>query len=309
MQTILGAGGSVGSELAKELKHYTEKIRLVARNPQKVNESDELFKCDLVNPDQVKNAVKGSEVVYLVAGLPYRYKIWKEQWPLVMRNVLDACKVFKSKLVFLDNIYLLDPGEMGFITEKSTVAPSSKKGNVRKEIAEMILREAEAGMIDAIIARAPDFYGPAIQNGALNMAVLKPMIKGKKANWFCSIDNIHTFMWTPDGAKGLAILGNDKSAYGQIWHLPTSSEQWTIRQFINAIAEYLDVEPRVQVAGRALTRILGLFDPTMREFVEMLYQYDRDYIFDSTKFEQQYNIQPTQVKEAIRLMVDAEISL
>lgn len=34
MQTILGAGGSIGTELAKELINYTKDIRLVSRNPK-----------------------------------------------------------------------------------------------------------------------------------------------------------------------------------------------------------------------------------------------------------------------------------
>lgn len=43
MQTILGAGGAIGIDLAKELLAYTDKIRLVSRNPVKVNAGDELF--------------------------------------------------------------------------------------------------------------------------------------------------------------------------------------------------------------------------------------------------------------------------
>ena len=65
MQTILGANGTIGSVLTKELVNYTDKIRLVSRNPRKVNESDELFPADLSNPAFVDQAVEGSDVVYL----------------------------------------------------------------------------------------------------------------------------------------------------------------------------------------------------------------------------------------------------
>ena len=47
MQTILGAGGPIGIELAKALTAYTSKIRLVNRNPVKVNETDQLLAADL----------------------------------------------------------------------------------------------------------------------------------------------------------------------------------------------------------------------------------------------------------------------
>ena len=105
MQTILGAGGVIGRLLAGELTAYTNDIRLVSRNPKKVNEGDQLMKADLMNPDSVMEALTDTEVAYLTVGLPYRIDIWQEKWPQIMRNVLNACKKHQSKLVFFDNIY------------------------------------------------------------------------------------------------------------------------------------------------------------------------------------------------------------
>src|SRR5688500_4473885 len=106
MQTILGAGGAVGIPLAKELKAYTDKIRLVSRNPKRVNADDELFPADLTDRDAVRQAVEGATVTYLTAGLPYSRKVWRRDWPLIMANVIDACIEHNSKLVFLDNVYM-----------------------------------------------------------------------------------------------------------------------------------------------------------------------------------------------------------
>ena len=92
MQTILGAGGAIGTDLAKELTTYTKDIRLVGRNPKKVNETDELFICDLTDSSKVLHAVEGSKVVYLTAGFPYKTKVWQQTWPVVMKNVIEACK-------------------------------------------------------------------------------------------------------------------------------------------------------------------------------------------------------------------------
>lgn len=108
MQVILGAGGAIGKDLAKELKNYTPKVRLVSRNPQKINETDELFPGDLTDGQFVEKAIEGAKVAYLIAGLPYRLKTWKQQWPLIMRNVISACKKHRCKLVFFDNMYLYD---------------------------------------------------------------------------------------------------------------------------------------------------------------------------------------------------------
>lgn len=306
MQTILGAGGSIGTELARILPDYTTSIRLVGRNPVKINTADTLFPADLLNKGEVMQAVEGSEVVYLVAGLPYRAKVWQEMWPVVMRNTIDACIQNQAKLVFFDNIYLYDPENLSPLLETTPVGPLSHKGKVRASIAGMLEQAMDEGDLKALIARAPDFYGPGIRNGVLNDAVLKPLREGKKANWFCSVDKLHSFIWTPDAARATAMLGNDDSAWGQTWHLPTSKEKVTGRQLIEMIANELEVKARYQVAGKTLVSLLGLFNPLMKEFVEMLYQYDRDYVFDSSKFMDKYDFEVTPYAEGINMMVRAQ---
>jgi nucleoside-diphosphate-sugar epimerase len=119
MQTILGSSGVIGTEVAKALhKSFTKDIRLVSRDPKKVNPTDELFKADLMVRDQVMEAVKGSEIVYLLVGIQYSAKIWAVQWPVIMQNVIDACKEHKAKLVFFDNVYSYGKVE-GWMTEET----------------------------------------------------------------------------------------------------------------------------------------------------------------------------------------------
>src|SRR5512135_1567066 len=129
MQTILGSTGIIGKEVARELyRSYTKDIRLVSRNPQHINPTDQLFKADLLNREQVFEAVKGSEVVYLTVGIQYSAKIWARQWPVIMRNVVDACMAEKARLVFFDNVYAYGKVE-GPMTEDTPYNPCSKKGN------------------------------------------------------------------------------------------------------------------------------------------------------------------------------------
>src|SRR6476661_2279412 len=98
MQTILGSGGAIGTDLAKELSSYTKDIRLVSRNPKKVNPEDQLFPADLSDPASVDKAIQGSDVVYITIGFEYKLKVWKEQWPPLVDHVIDACKKYNAKL-------------------------------------------------------------------------------------------------------------------------------------------------------------------------------------------------------------------
>ncbi|HPG33368.1 MAG TPA: NAD(P)H-binding protein, partial [Lentimicrobium sp.] len=97
MQTILGANGVIGKELAAGLTAYTNEIRLVSRNPKAVNKGDQLMAADLTLPLQVDKAVEGSDIVYLTVGLAYNFKIWRQQWPLIMHNVIESCKKYGAK--------------------------------------------------------------------------------------------------------------------------------------------------------------------------------------------------------------------
>lgn len=308
MQTILGAGGIIGNELAKELPQYTDKIRLVSRNPKKINDTDELFNADLTNADAVKNAVEGSDICYLTAGLKYDLKVWQNTWPVIMKNVIDACETHRSKLVFFDNIYLYDADHLNPITEETPVNPPSEKGKVRAEIIEMLWNAVEAGRINALVARSADFYGPDFSKpiSILHETVFKPLSQGSTANWLGGDSYKHSFTYTPDAGKATALLGNTPGAFGETWHLPTAADPFTGREWVESIAEEFRVKPKYRTVSKMIVRLMGLFMPIMRENVEMMYQYDRDYVFNSDKFEKRFKFKPTPYHEGIREVIETD---
>ena len=309
MQTILGAGGAIGIPLAKALREYTRAIRLVSRQPEKVNPDDELVFADLTRADEVDRAVAGSEVAYVVVGFPYTLKVWQETWPPFMRNVIQACKTYGTKLVFFDNIYMYDKDHLNGMTEDTPINPPSKKGKVRAAIAKMLMNEVKAGTLNALIARCADYYGPGIsRNGMLRETVIKKLANGKKADWIGKDNCKHSFTYTPDAGKATALLGNTADAYNQVWHLPTAANPYTGKQWVDQIANELGVAPKHRVAPKFMVRILGLFIPIMKEMVEMVYQYDRDYVFDSSKFEKRFDIAPTPYKKGIQELIKSDYS-
>jgi nucleoside-diphosphate-sugar epimerase len=300
MQTILGANGTIGSVLAKELSLYTDEIRLVSRNPRKVNDTDELFPADLSNTAMVDKSVAGSDVVYLVVGLDYNTRVWETKWPKLMADVIDACVRYKSKLVFFDNVYMYDINAIPHMTEESDINPPSKKGAVRKQIAQMILDKVNEGKLIALIARSADFYGPGNEKSFVMEMVYKNIRKKKAPNWFITADKLHSFTYTPDAAKATALLGNTDDAYNQVWHLPTDRNTLTGKQFIELFSKEMNNIKKVSVMPVWIVRILGIFIPVLSEMVEMMYQYDRDYFFDSSKFEKRFNFRVTTYSEGVR---------
>jgi nucleoside-diphosphate-sugar epimerase len=303
MQPILGANGTIGKVLAKELVKYTDKIRRVSRNPLRINESDELFPADLNDTTMVEKAIEGSEVVFLVVGLEYKLKVWEDKWPKLVRAVIDACVKYHSRLVFFDNVYMYDISAIPHMTEDSPLNPPSRKGLVRKQLAEMIMEEVREGKLLALIARSADFYGPDNQNSFVTAMVYNNLKKGKAANWFMNANRKHSFTYTPDAAKATALLGNTSDAFNQVWHLPTDKNALTGRQMVELFSKEMKVKNKVSVLPMWMLKILGLFIPLLREMPEMMYQYDRDYFFDSEKFEKRFNVKPTSYQEGVKITV------
>lgn len=304
MQTILGAGGAIGTELAKALPEYTDQIRLVSRRPQRVNPGDELFTADLMDAEAVEQAVAGSEIAYLTVGLPYSTSIWRLRWPVVMENTIRACLKHQTKLVFFDNIYMYDGKQLNPITEDLPVKPPSKKGAVRAAIAEQLWQAIRNKGLQACFARAADFYGPGIdQTSVLTETVFKPLSQGKTANWPGNPDYKHSFTYTPDAGKATALLGNSPEAYGQVWHLPTAPDPYTGHEWVEQIAKAFNTKAKVRGMSRTMARIIGILVPVIGEMAEMLYQYEQDYVFDSGKFEAQFGVSATPYETGIQAII------
>ena len=307
MQAILGAGGVIGTELAKALRIYTREIRLVSRHPKKVGPEDQLFTADLTKTEEVMDAVNGAEVVYLTVGLPYDYKIWQRDWPLIIKNVIKACLQHKARLVFFDNIYMYEGENLNQIMETHRIDPCSKKGKVRATLIQLIWDAARLDGLDVLVARCADFYGPGINNKSLiSDLVIKPLKEGKPAGWPVNIHYKHSFTYTVDAASATALLGNCKEAYGHTWHLPTAKNPPSGKQWIEMVAREIGVKPKKRVMGKTMASLLGLFNPFIRETKEMLYQYDKDYVFNSDKFEKHFSFMPTSYEDGIKEILSSD---
>ena len=305
MHTILGANGTIARELSLALASFSSDIRQVSRNPRKVNSGDETVVADLLDGRATANAVSGSEVVYLVAGLQYNLAVWQDQWPRVMRNAIDACKQHGARLVFFDNVYAYGRVHRA-MTEETPFNPVSKKGEVRAKITTLLLDEMRRGNLQAMIARSADFYGPGAVLSFPHATVFERLKAGKSPRWIGSPNTVHTFTFTPDAGHAVAVLGRSPQAYGQTWHLPTTKESLTAEGFVRLACNLAGQPYKLQVAPRWMLKLLGVFTPILRENEEMMYQFDYDYRFDSSKIESAFGMQPTPYERGIDVCLRSE---
>jgi len=300
MQTILGANGIIGEELAKELfLNYTKEIKIVGRNPVKVNKTDKIFKADLLDPQKTKDAVKGSEIVFLTVGLPYSSKIFLQNWPIILKNTIAACAHYNAKLVYFDNTYMYNQGRK-IQDEKSPFKPSGKKGIAKERAAKILLDAIQKKEVIASICRAPEFYGPGKTKGITNTLIFENIKKNKKLKVLLRDDKKRTLIYTPDASRAMALIGNSKDTFGQTWHLPCDDNRLTYKEFIELTSELYGQDLKYSVLPKSLLKMVSLFNPVMKETKELFPRYEVDNIFKSDKFKARFpGFKVTPYKEGI----------
>ena len=284
MQTILGSTGQIGEELAKALyTDFTKEIRLVSRHPKKIHETDEVISADLLDAQQTEQAILGSDIVYFTAGLPLDTERWINEFPVMIENIISACEKHKAKLVFFDNTYMY-PQTSEPLIESTPFKPNGAKGKVRAALANMVLQAIENQRIEAMICRAPEFYGPGKTQSFTNFMVLYPLLAGKEAKVFLKDNTLRTLIYTPDASRAMALLGNTADAYNQTWHLPCDDNRLTYSQLIHLVGETFHIQPHYKILKRWQLWLAALFNKNAKDGAELLPRYAADNIFVSDKF-------------------------
>ncbi len=288
MQTILGANGQIAEELTRELyRTYTKDIRLVSRNPKKIHETDQLFSANLMDAKATEKAVEGSEIAYLTVGLPMHAAMWEAQFPTIMKNVLEACKNQKVKLVFFDNTYMYAKTSAPQ-TEESPFMPIGRKSAVRAKIAEMVLHEMNRHTLEAVICRAPEFYGPHKTQSITNTLIFDNIQRSQKLKVPISDATRRTLIWTPDASRAMALIGNTSTAYNQTWHLPCDDDRPTYKELIQRASKMAQKQFQYAVVPMWMFRLGSLFNEQAKELLELLPRYRNDNIFISDKFKKRF---------------------
>jgi nucleoside-diphosphate-sugar epimerase len=277
-------------------------VRAVTRSgAADVRAEVEQVAADVATPEGARRACAGAAVVYHCAQPAYTK--WVESFPPLTRAVLDGAADAGAKLVFADNLYVYGPPE-GPMTEETPQRAQGKKGRIRIEMAAAILRAHAEGRLRCTIGRSSDYYGPQGTTSTVGDNLMKPLLRGKRARWLGSLDQPHTLNYLEDMGRALVTLGEREEADGQVWHLP-AAEPLTGRQFLTLTYDAAGLPSKAGVAPRPMIRLVGVFNPLVRELNETLYQFERPFVSDASKFQGAFGpFEPTPHQEAVRRTVE-----
>jgi len=302
MHTILGYKGAMGQAVLRVLERRKFKYRLVSRSLNKVTPL--ALKANLLSEEEADSAIKGSNYVYLCVGLPYNYKVWEKEWEVIMNNVIDACIKYDSKLIFLDNIYMYTHDLPVPFDEQTQQEPMSKKGKVRRKVADAFIDAYTNRGLKGLIARSADFYGKGATNSVFYSSFLERILDGKNPQLLSAGNVKHSFAYVDDNARGMVELALCDSCYGQVWHLPVGSPI-TMNEVLEVVNKQMNSNYKNSVMPRFVKMILPHFIPSLKEPLEMQYQFEQKYVMNFDKFKRRFpTFKTTSNKEGIEKTVN-----
>jgi nucleoside-diphosphate-sugar epimerase len=301
LHVIFGTG-AVGMSVMDELmQRGRRRVRMVNRSGRaSVPDGVEVVGGDATDEAFAREASEGASVVYFALNPPYDK--WSELFPPLQAGVLEGAARAGAKLVAMENLYMYGPTDGRPLTEDLSHAPNTRKGAVRAMMSKELMEAHKSGKVRVAIGRASDFFGPRVLVSAAGEQVFGRAVEGKSAQVAGDPDQPHTYTYVPDIGRGLVILGEREKALGQAWHLP-SPETLTTRQFVEMIFEEAGKPARIQAAPKIVLRAMGLFNPGMREMIEMLYEFEEPFVVVHSKFEEAFGEQATPLRESIQRSV------
>jgi nucleoside-diphosphate-sugar epimerase len=301
LHVVFGAG-QVGRVLAAVLAGRGLSVRVLSRHrPPELADGIDWRAADATDLDAVSDAAKGAAVVYQCLNAPYAQ--WPELFPPLQRGVLAAAEASGALLVVLENLYGYGPTGGKPMTEDLPLAATTVKGTTRAAMTAELLAAAEAGRLRIAIGRASDFFGAGVTEGStLGERVFGNALAGRRADFIGKPDLPHTYSYVPDIAAGLATLGTDARAAGQVWHLP-GPPTGTTRALLGLVAADVGHPVGIRSVPKLAVRALGLVNPMLRGLAELSYQFDEPFILDTRKYESVFGTAGTPLGEAVAATV------
>jgi nucleoside-diphosphate-sugar epimerase len=297
LHVVFGTG-QVGRALAAHLASLGLPVRTVSRHrPSALGGGVDWWPADVTDPEAATDAAKGASAIYQCLNAPYTQ--WPARFPPLQRGVLAAAERHGALLVSLENLYGYGPTGGRPMTEDMPLAATTVKGRTRAAMTSELLAAAEAGRVRIAIGRASDFFGPGVTEGSmLGERVFGNALAGRRADFIGHPDLPHSYSYVPDIAAGLATLGTDARAAGQVWHLP-GPETVTTRALLDLVAREVGHPVAVRSVPKLAVRALGLINPMMRELAEMAYEFDQPFVLNTSKYEATFGAAGTPLPAAI----------
>ncbi|MHA2503283.1 MAG: NAD-dependent epimerase/dehydratase family protein [Candidatus Kariarchaeaceae archaeon] len=301
---VLGVTGGLGAAVARELvKQNTEVIginRSGEAHPLMVPSEVDVRAIDIYNREALLPLLQGADIVYHCLNLPYAK--WKSELLELTDYIISVVEEADVPMVISDNLYMygedLNEPRHEALPHNSQIV----KGQIRSNVAKRYQEAHDEGRIRMIMVRGPSYYGAgSLDTSHYGDRIFSKVLQGKRALFVGDPDVEHTTIHVGDFARAMIILGADEEAYGQAWHAPCPPPMRK-SEFSNLAYTLAGKRPIPPLsAGKYVLSLLGIFNKDIAEVKEMLYEFERPYYVDHSKFMARYpDFRITPIEEGIK---------
>ncbi|GAA4024432.1 NAD-dependent epimerase/dehydratase family protein [Arthrobacter methylotrophus] len=299
MYVVTGAG-PVGWTIAQQLAQRGERVRILTRSGSGPEHAlIEKRRVDVSDPAKVAQALEGATgVFHCIHGSAYRAKAWAAELPQAEQVVMDAAVAAGAVVVFPESLYSYSEPDK-IMTEGSPREAAGGKRGIRSAL----LKAREGHAANTVSVVAGDFFGPLVRMAHAGERMVPLVLGGKTVQVLASADQPHSFTYVPDLAAAMIAAAHKPELWNSVLHAPTGPAM-TMRGIARNVARSAGApEPKLSVVPSWLLRTLGLFSIDMRELAEMLYQFERPFIMDSTASQAMLELEPTPFADAMAATV------
>jgi nucleoside-diphosphate-sugar epimerase len=254
---------------------------------------------DVRNAEALTRAATGATILVHAVGVPYQD--WERDLPSIQTAVIAVAEKTGAATVFVDNLYSYSASVLP-LTEATTEVPATRKGALRLTLTNQWLEAHRAGRMKGVAVRASDYFGPGATrspNSHFGARFFPGFEAGKSVAFLGNPDAQHSFTYLPDFARALVDVSLDPGAWGRVWIAPSLTPT-TARTVAQRFAAEADRSVKVGRLPTTMVKLLGLFDPMIKEVVEMLYQFENDFTVDASAFETRFGWKATDLDRAVK---------
>jgi nucleoside-diphosphate-sugar epimerase len=204
----------------------------------------------------------------------------------------------------VENLYGYGPHD-GPLTEDLPMRPTTRKGTVRAELWRSLDEASARGELEMAVVRASDFVGPGIEGSAFGTRFFDPLRRGKPAQTMGDVDALHSVTFVPDLAEALVRVAEDDTSWGRAWHAPCAPAV-TQRRLAEIAAATIGKPGAIRSTPVWMLRGLGVFVKPVGEMAEMRYEFEHDFVVDSSAFTGHFAMEATPLDEALAVVMGAE---
>lgn len=227
----------------------------------------------------LKAACAGQDVIVNAINPPYEN--WVRDLPKITSSVITAAQESGAHVIIPGNVYNYGANADEVLSETTPWEPTSRKGRLRVTMEDAY---RDAG-VPTIVLRGGDFLETAKSGNWFDMIIAAKAHRGR-TTYPGPLDRVHAWAYLPDMALAAVMLAERRDSFAPFEEFTFGGYALTGSELVEHIEGAVGKPQKISGLPWFVLRILGLFQPSMRELPEMRYLWNVPHRMEGKKLRQ-----------------------